>query len=167
VSDFYGISPELHEAILRQLEPTMRILRDAAPALMYTQRLQELVRPHLAGVAVVEKLAAEAASMFISASDFGHATESARVLTSADQVITPQQQAKVRVTRAKPKTGSTLPVQFAALPCGQRLGLMVIGLSLLLYLDLPPEVQNQIVGLIGVISAAIWLSGRISKKQQP
>jgi hypothetical protein len=56
-----------------------------------------------------------------------------------------------------------LPEQLAKLSCSQKLMIMFIGLSLLLYFDLPPQAKDHLVDLITVLSAAIWLGAKITK----
>jgi hypothetical protein len=60
-------------------------------------------------------------------------------------------------------TKSMFLTQFAALPCGQRYAVILIFLSALAALDLPPDVRAYIAYLIGVFSAALWLVSKVSK----
>jgi hypothetical protein len=65
---------------------------------------------------------------------------------------------------ASPDGKATLPKQLAKLTCGQTLIVLIIGLSVLLYCDLPPAARDQIASLITVLSAAIWTISKIAKK---
>lgn len=65
--------------------------------------------------------------------------------------------AEARVTKP------TLMQQYATLPCGQQIAVLVVILLVLLSVDLPRDVQDQIWGLITVLGAAIWVIGRITK----
>lgn len=58
----------------------------------------------------------------------------------------------------------TLPQRLAELSCGQLLMVLIIGLSVLLYMQLPEEVRSRVEGLITVLSAAIWAISKITKK---
>jgi hypothetical protein len=58
----------------------------------------------------------------------------------------------------------TLPAKFAQLPCGQRLGIVVIGLAVLLALDLPPDVRDHVAYVIAVLTAALWLASKVTDK---
>lgn len=57
----------------------------------------------------------------------------------------------------------TLMQQFAALPHGQQLGVLVVILSVLLSIELPKDVQDQIWGLITTLGAAIWVIQKITR----
>jgi hypothetical protein len=50
------------------------------------------------------------------------------------------------------------------LPCGQKIAVVLIILAPLLYFGLPADVQAQIVGLITVLGAALWMIGMITRK---
>jgi len=66
--------------------------------------------------------------------------------------------------KVAPAAKPALPEWFTALPCGQRLVLILIGLSVLLSLDLPPEARDYVAYLIGVFSAAVWVGSKVVKR---
>jgi hypothetical protein len=57
----------------------------------------------------------------------------------------------------------TLWDQFAALPCGQQLAVIVVILLVALSAELPHEVQDQVWGMITTLGAAIWVIQRITR----
>lgn len=60
-------------------------------------------------------------------------------------------------------TRATLPEWFYSLPCGQQLAVVVVILLVILSVELPHEVQDQIWGLITTLGAAIWVVQRITR----
>ena len=60
-------------------------------------------------------------------------------------------------------TKPTLPEWFYALPCGQQLAVIVVILLVVLSVELPHDVQDQIWGLITTLGAAIWVIQKITK----
>jgi hypothetical protein len=62
-----------------------------------------------------------------------------------------------------PAAKPTPAKQLAGLSCGQVLIIVIIGLSVLLYLGLPKDVQDQIAGLITVLGGAVWTISKITK----
>jgi hypothetical protein len=61
-------------------------------------------------------------------------------------------------------TKSTMLEQYARLPCGQQIVVLVLFLLVLLSFDLPDAVKNQLWGLITELGAAIWIIQRITKR---
>lgn len=58
---------------------------------------------------------------------------------------------------------SALPERIAGLTCGQAIMIVILGLAVLMYMDLPPESRARTEGLLTVLGAAIWLAARITK----
>jgi hypothetical protein len=71
--------------------------------------------------------------------------------------------AQVRMTESTGAAKPTLPEWFTALPCGQQLGVIIVILLVILSVELPHEVQDQVWGLITTLSAAIWVIQKITK----
>jgi hypothetical protein len=166
VSEFY-INPELLRELDRLIEPTIRALREAQPVIRFDMaEIARTLGPTFLAASGVAKLAADFANRYaelnarqrvVKVHDVAVAVETA-VAVSVATLPKPTVAATGKVTEP------TLLTQFAALPCGQQIAVVLIILAPLLYLGLPADVQAQIAGLITVLGAALWLIGVVTKK---
>lgn len=169
VSEFH-IDPELLRQMNSQLEPTIRAIEEAEPY----ARVAEIIRtlgPNFLVASGVAKIAEQFASQFAEMSQLPELDAMVRVIASSQAERTV---AAVAATATLPKptvsaTGKaadpTLLAQFVALPCGQRIAVVLIVLSVVLYFDLPTDVQAEIVGLITVLGAAMWAISMVTRKR--
>jgi hypothetical protein len=152
VTEFYGVNPEWAE-IARQAEEALRAYRNVEPALSYAREVLGLDEGAVAGLA---EMAMQYALPFVRVLVTAHPGTA----TSVGSAVV---MAKGTVAATGRVTAPTLPAQFTALPCGQRLVLIVIALSVLLSLGLSPEARDELVFLITVLSAAIWVGSKVIK----
>jgi hypothetical protein len=166
VSEFY-IDPEWLREINRQIEPTVRAMREAQPALWFDMaEVARTLGPIFVAASGVAKMAADFANQYAELNALYRVVKVQDVAGAAEAAV-----AVATATLAKPTivatgkvTEPTLLTQFVALPCGQKIAVVLIILAPLLYFGLPADVQAQIVGLITVLGAALWMIGMITRK---
>jgi hypothetical protein len=170
VSEFY-IDPELLAELNRQVEPTIRAIEAAEPYARVPD-IAKTLGPSFLAASGVAKIAEQFARQFAEMSPISELNAMVRVIASsqAEQTVAAFA-ATATATLPKPKVSATgkaaeatLLTQFTALPCGQRIAVVLIILSVLLYLDLPADVQDQIVGLITVLGGALWFITKVTRK---
>jgi hypothetical protein len=151
-----GVDPEWLERTAAQIR---QMASDVDPALRASQYARMVVGKQLAILrwAVAEDLFMQ--EDYVRISELVHRLIAARrtvVGVGTAQLAKPAIEAKGRLTT------HTLSAQFALMPCGQRLAVVVVGLSVLLALDLPPDVRDYVAYLIAVLSAALWLVTKVT-----
>jgi hypothetical protein len=170
VSEFY-INPEWLTDLGKQYEPLVKAIQEGEPF----ARIQDIagwVGPNFVEASGVARHAAQLAAAY--APHFAEWEALLGAMVNSEVAKLPEMVEAVSVatlTMPRPTISATgkaaeptLMQQFFALPCGQRIAVIVIILSVALYLDLPTEVQDHIAGLITVLTAAMLMINKVTKK---
>lgn len=166
MSEFY-IDPELLRELDRQIEPTIRAMREAQPVIPFDMaEIARTLGPIFVAASGVAKMAADFANRYaeLNASQRVVKVHDVATAVEAGVAIATATVPKPTVVATGKVTEPTLLTQFVALPCGQQIAVVLIILAPLLYLGLPADVQAQIAGLITALGAALWMIGVVTRK---
>lgn len=153
----------LNADMVRQAEEALLAASNVEHAISYAREVLRLDEGVIAGMAETARQFALPFIRTLALAAPGLEASDANVMT-VTFAATSSFTATGTVVRKSRVAEPTLPEWFTALPCGQRIMLMLIVLSVLFSFSLSQEAKDELVYLITVISGAALLASKVTKK---